>query len=250
MNIAENKIIISAEKYFHENKRILVILAHPDDPEFFCGATLAQWALDGNEIAYCLMTKGDKGTNEQNHSNHQLPCLRIAEQRKAAAVIGVKDITFLNNPDGYLQPTLDVRKQIVRVIRQKKPNIVVSCDPTNYYMRDIYINHPDHRAAGQAVIDAVFPAAQNPDFFPELQVDEGLEPHHVEEVWLSLPKESNIIFDVTNTWTMKISALHQHKSQIGDPQQFNQRMLERRAEGSSIEDPRFEESFLRIILRK
>lgn len=250
MTAADAPAVNTVKEFFKDRQQILVILAHPDDPEFFCGATLAQWALDGHHIAYCLLTKGDKGTNEQFPDNQQLSCLRMDEQRNAASVIGVQDITFLNNPDGYLQPTLDLRKQIVRIIRQKRPDIVVSCDPTNYYMRDVYINHPDHRAAGQAVIDAVFPAAQNPDFFPELQDEEGLQPHHVQEVWLSLPKEPNVIFNVTDTWQIKLSALHEHKSQIGDVGKFDQRMLERRSEESTRQDPRFEESFLRIILRR
>lgn len=233
---------------FWETKQdILVILAHPDDPEFFCGATLAKWALEGHNISYCLLTKGDKGVNENFPAVNNIIELRMKEQREAADVLGVDEIIYLDYEDGYLTPSLEVRKEIVGVIRKKKPDVIVTCDPTNYYLRDSYINHPDHRAAGQVVIDAVFPAAQNFMFFPELINKRHLEPHHVKEVWISLPKESNIAFDVTDTWKTKMDALIKHKSQIGDVDQFNARMRSRHTDDSSEEFPRYEEVFRRIV---
>ena len=143
-----------------------------------------------------------------------------------------------------------MRRKITGEIRKNKPDIVVTCDPTNFFIHDTYINHPDHRAAGQVTIDAVFPAAQNPYFFPELMDDDGLCPHHVEEVWLSLPKDPNVIIDVTEFWDFKISALLEHKSQIGDQAAFIKRMTARRTDDSSEENPRYEESFRQIILRR
>ena len=229
-------------------QNILVILAHPDDPEFFCGGTIAKWAIEGHKISYCLLTKGDKGINDQFLLNDSLKIkeLRVKEENKAAKILGVNNVIFFNNPDGYLIPDLSLRRQVVMAIRKFKPDIVVSCDPTNYYMNDRTITHPDHRAAGQVVVDAVFPAAQNEAFFPDLMINGKLKPHKVNEVWLSLPTIANIVIDVTDTWTIKLNALHEHFSQIGDFNIFDKRMRERHTEDSTIENPRFEESFRRI----
>lgn len=233
--------------FWDSKQKILVALAHPDDPEFFCGGTLAIWSKEGHEIAYCLLTKGDKGINEKFRGSENIKQLRIDEQYQAAKTLGIRNITFLENEDGYLTPNLALRKEVTRVIRNEKPTIVVTCDPTNYYLRDSYINHPDHRAAGQVVIDAVFPAAQNELFFPELISDEGLNPHHVNEVWISLAKEPNVFIDVTNTWEIKVEALLNHRSQIGEKEKFLERMRSRRTDDSTDENPRYEESFRRIV---
>lgn len=233
------------------NKRILVILAHPDDPEFFCGATLARWTREGHEIQYCLITNGNKGSNDPTVTPESLAKLRKKEQEKAAAIIGVKRIHDLGYDDGTLVPNLEVRKDVIRVIRKVKPDIVVSCDPTNFFPNEGYINHPDHRAAGQIAIDAVFPAAGNGMFFPELITDEDLQPHSVDEVWLSLTGQPNITLDITNFFEIKLNALHEHKSQIGDPETFDIRMRKtRQTKDSTEESPRYEESFRRIIFRK
>jgi LmbE family N-acetylglucosaminyl deacetylase len=230
------------------SQKILVILAHPDDPEFFCGASIAQWVKEGHHVSYCLLTKGEKGVNQNFNPGNDIVKVRMHEQANAGKVLGVENIIYLDYEDGYLEPSMKLRKDIIRVIRSKKPSIIVSCDPTNYYMRDIYINHPDHRAAGQAVIDAVFPASQNPLFFPEL-LKENLLPHIINEVWLSLPKEPNIKLDVTEIWGKKISALLCHQSQIGENEKFLKRMAERKTEDSSMKNPRFEETFHRIVFR-
>ena len=152
-------------------RNILVILAHPDDPEFFCGGTLARWARAGHQIEYCLLTCGDKGYNDtttpEHMSSDELCAIRHREQREAASVIGVREVHFLDRPDGYLVADLDLRREIVRIIRRMKPDILVTCDPQTLFAA-YGINHPDHRAAGQAVLDAVFPAAGNAAYFPEL----------------------------------------------------------------------------------
>ena len=233
-------------------QKILVILAHPDDPEFFCGGTIAKWVSEGHELSYCLLTKGEKGVNEKFNLDdiNAIKNIRVLEQENAAAILGVKDIKIFDNPDGYLIPSLSIRRQVVREIRIIKPDIVVSCDPTNYYLRDTYINHPDHRAAGQIVVDSVFPATQNPAFFPDLMIMGRLHPHKVKEVWLSLPSKPNVKINVTKYWLKKIEALHEHHSQIGDPKEFDQRMLSRRTKDSSAKKPKFEELFHRIILQR
>jgi len=227
-------------------QNILVILAHPDDPEFFCGATLALWARAGHRITYQLLTCGDKGFNDSTSADmtpDALCTIRHEEQIAAANVIGVdaEAVHFMDSPDGYLLPDLSLRRDIVRVIRKFKPDILVTCDPQTLFA--IYgINHPDHRAAGQAVLDAVFPAAGSPVFFPELLI-EGHLPHMPREVWCSLTMQPNVVIDVTETWSIKLEALLQHKSQIGDIENFKERMNSRRAEESTDENPRYEEKF-------
>lgn len=228
------------------SKSILVILAHPDDPEFFLGGSIARWVKLGHRVSYCLFTRGDKGVNGQIVEPAALAQLREIEQREAAAVLGVQAVQFLDYEDGYLTPDLNSRREIVRVIRRQKPDIVVTCDPTNYFYRENRINHPDHRAAGQIVADAVFPACGNPLFFPEL-LGEGLAPHNVEELWFSLPIPANFRLDVTSTWDLKYQALLKHKSQIQDPESLNANLLSRHTSDSTEENPRFEEHFRRII---
>ena len=227
------------------HQKILVILAHPDDPEFFCGATLARWAQAGHDVRYFLLTCGDKG-GDPALSSLDLCRIRHEEQLKAAAIIGARSVSFLDLEDGYLLPTLELRKEIVRAIRQQRPDILVTCDPTNLYSRENHINHPDHRYAGQVVLDAVFPAAGNPHFFPDLLGKEGLEPHTPREVWISIPASPTVTLDVTETWETKILALKEHRSQIGDPLLLEQRMRDRKSQRSTPEKSYYDE-FFRVI---
>jgi LmbE family N-acetylglucosaminyl deacetylase len=229
-------------------QHILVVLAHTDDPEFFCGGTIARWIKAGHCVSYCLLTCGDKGTNNRELTPDELCTLRQNEQRAAAAVLGVKQVHFLDHPDGYLMPDLELRKEITRVIRQEQPDVLVTCDPTNLYVRETYLNHPDHRAAGQATLDAVFPAARDHLNFVELWRDENLEPHIVREVWISLPQEANVSLDVTEHWELKLRALREHMSQIGDPAQLEERLRSRHTPDSTPDKPRFEEHFKRLVL--
>ena len=228
-------------------QRILVILAHPDDPEFFCGATIARWTQAGHQVIYWLLTCGDKGTADRSISSEDLCCLRQQEQRAAAAVLGVHEVHFLGYPDGYLVADLALRKEITRIIRSIRPDVLVTCDPTTLYVGDNRLNHPDHRAAGQAALDAVYPPARDFLYFPELLQAEGLEPHNVREVWISGSQQPNIHLDVTNLWEIKIHALYEHKSQIGEPQKLAERMRSRLTPESTLENPRYEENFRRII---
>jgi LmbE family N-acetylglucosaminyl deacetylase len=226
-----------------EKQKILVILAHPDDPEFFCGATLARWAQAGHEIDYYLLTCGDKGRNDQNRQipGAELCALRHLEQRAAANLLGVNEVHFLDHEDGYLVPDLALRREVVRILRQFKPEIVMTCDPQNLFAH-YGLNHPDHRAAGQVVLDAIFPAAGNELFFPEL-LAEGWQPHSPKEVWASLTNQPNAVLDVTAQWETKIRALKEHKSQIGDPAKLEERMRSRHTADSTLENPRYEEKF-------
>jgi LmbE family N-acetylglucosaminyl deacetylase len=229
-------------------QRILVILAHPDDPEFFCGATITRWVRAGHHVIYCLLTCGDKGTKDLALGSNELCCIRQNEQRAAATVLGVEEVKFLNHPDGYLVPDINLRRDITRVIRIIRPDILVTCDPQTLFTSNAGLNHPDHRAAGQATLDAVFPSARDHLSFFELWKDEKLEPHVVREVWVCGTLQPDIILDVTETWETKIRALFEHKSQIGDPEKLAERMRNRRTIDSTPENPRYEEKFRRLIL--
>jgi LmbE family N-acetylglucosaminyl deacetylase len=229
-------------------QRILVILAHPDDPEFFCGGTIARWTQRGHHVSYYLLTCGDKGTKDFNITPDQLCSTRQAEQRAAAAVLGVHQVNFLSYPDGYLVPDLKLRRDVTRILRQEQPDIVVTCDPLTLYTREGRLNHPDHRAAGQAVLDAVFPAARDFLYFIDLWQDEKLGPHAVREVWVSLTLEPDVRLDVTEYWETKICALYEHCSQIPDRQALAERMRSRLAPGATMDAPRYEEGFRRLIM--
>ncbi|HWQ47173.1 MAG TPA: PIG-L deacetylase family protein, partial [Longilinea sp.] len=146
---------------WEKNQKILVILAHPDDPEFFCGATLARWIEAGHQVEYCVLTHGEKGGKSLDTSSSELAGLREIEQNEAARRLGVNAVHFLDFIDGELFNGLKERETVTRVIRKVKPDIVVSCDPQNYFPRENSINHPDHRAAGEIVLGAFFPASGN-----------------------------------------------------------------------------------------
>jgi LmbE family N-acetylglucosaminyl deacetylase len=196
-------------------KRVAVIMAHPDDPDFSCAGTCAKWAADGHHITYVLITNGDKGSDDRDIPSERLIEMREAEQRAAATILGVRDCVFMRQPDGMLVPNLELRRELVRVIRRIKPDIVICPDPTIWFVAREYVNHPDHRAAGQAVLEAVFPAARNHRMFPEL-LEEGLEPHRVDEIYVSGSRESDVFIDITPYIDLKIEALRAHVSQMSD----------------------------------
>jgi len=229
-------------------QKVLVVLAHPDDPEFFCGATITRWVKAGHQIIYCLLTCGDKGTKDLTLNSDELCSIRQGEQKKAAEILGVKDVRFLNYPDGYLVADIALRRDITRVIRSTQPDILVTCDPQTLFTTNGGLNHPDHRAAGQATLDAVFPSARDHLYFIELLSEEKLEPHVVREVWVCGTLQPDVCLDVSEYWETKILALYEHKSQIGDPTKLAERMRNRRTADSTPENPRYEERFRRLIL--
>ncbi|HEX2979915.1 MAG TPA: PIG-L deacetylase family protein, partial [Anaerolineaceae bacterium] len=216
-----------------EPKQILVILAHPDDPEFFCGASIARWTHAGHQVTYCLLTNGNKGAKNRTITPDELTAVRQKEQCAAAAVLGVRDVRFLNHEDGYLVPDLQIRREIVRVIREVKPSIVVTSDPTNYFPGDVRLNHPDHRAAGEAALSAVYPGAGNHLYFPDL-LEAGLDTVDVREVWVTLTHQPTVTIDVTEYWGLKLEALHRHESQIRDQRALDERILGRFTPDSSV----------------
>ena len=196
-------------------RRVAVFMAHPDDPDFSCAGTCARWAADGYHITYVIITNGDKGSDDRDLPGAQLAEIRDTEQRAAADILGVKDVVFMRQPDGMLVPNLELRREIVRMIRRLKPDILICQDPMTWFVGREYINHPDHRASGQVVLEALFPASRNHRMFPEL-LEEGLEPHRVEEVYVATSKESDTFIDITAFMDIKIQALRAHVSQMGD----------------------------------
>jgi LmbE family N-acetylglucosaminyl deacetylase len=249
-NIILKKVIDKFTELENWDKKqtILIVLAHPDDPEYFCGGTIAKLTNAGHKVFYCIVTCGDKGTKDRSISTKELCKNRQFEQQAAARVLGVKDVSFLGYPDGYLVPDIKLRHDITRVIRQIKPDILLTCDPKTLFIGSDRINHPDHRAAGQATIDAVFPAAQDHLYFPDLLENENLEPHRVKELWITGTLQPNLILDVTPHWETKINAIKEHKSQIEDVRAMMIKMRGRLADGASLDKPRYEEKFIRMIL--
>lgn len=233
---------------WESSQRVLAILAHPDDPEFFCGATIARWVQLGHSVHYCLLTRGDKGVRDAIMDPDELASIREGEQQCAANTLGVQSLTFLDYKDGCLVPSLETRKAVAREIRKLKPDIVVTCDPT-YIFGENSINHPDHRAVGQIVVDAIFPGVGNPLYFAELLDEEGLAPHSVKEVWLTVTGQPNIVIDVTEFWETKIQALHCHETQISDMSQLDERLRGRHTPDTTLEQPRYEERFRRFKFR-
>ncbi len=193
----------------------LAIMAHPDDIEFSCVGTLARWSRKGCRIGYVLCTSGEVGIAEPGMTTARAAEIRQAEARAAAAVIGVTDVVFLGEPDGLLEPTLRLRKMIVREIRRFRPEVVVVGDPTIVWSGEDYINHPDHRAAAQAALDATFPAAGQPNLFEDLEA-EGLRAFKPRKVYATSWGNGDTFVNIEETMDLKIQALLAHKSQVKD----------------------------------
>ncbi len=226
--------------------RVMGIFAHPDDPEFFCGGSFARWAAEGAEITFVLATSGDKGSADPEMTSERLAAIREVEERNAATALGVKDVIFLRYPDGELEPSLDLRRDLVRQIRLFQPQIVVTTDPTVFWSGDHSLNHPDHRAIGEAVCDAVYPTARDRLNFIQLERDEKLDPHKVKQLFISGTQSPNVKIDVSNYVETKITALREHKSQIADMEAMAERMRNNFDPESVAAYPHFAERF-RVI---
>ncbi len=222
----------------------MVVVAHPDDAEFMVAGTVAKWTRSGATVTYVVVTKGDKGSDDPAMTPSHLARVREAEQRAAGAILGVKHFEFMGFEDGYLQHTLELRREITRIIRTHRPEVVFCFDPTNRLFSDTYVNHPDHLASGDATIDAVFPSARDRLTFPELLAD-GLEPHKVAQLWLGAPGQANTWVDITKTLDLKLQALGAHPSQLGPD--IGDFVTEMARSAASEQDFEFGESFRRII---
>jgi LmbE family N-acetylglucosaminyl deacetylase len=194
------------------------IHAHPDDQEFTVAGTLAKWARAGCEVVSVVITSGDSGSNDPLHDGAYKPTLaslREAEQLAANEVLGIKETVFLRYPDGELVPTIPLRKELARLIRQHQPEAVVTGDPEAWFYDNSYVNHPDHRAAAQAAVEAVFPSAGSRLMFTDI-LDAGYEPHNVKRLYIHGSEKPNTWVDVAETIHTKIEALRKHASQLGD----------------------------------
>jgi LmbE family N-acetylglucosaminyl deacetylase len=227
-----------------EIKRILVVMAHPDDCDFGAGGTIAQWTAKGIQVSYCIITNGDQGGEESGIPLEEMPKVRQKEQRDAGRALGVTDIQFLNYRDGWLTPTIELRKEIVREIRRAKPDRMVIQSPERNWDR-IGASHPDHLAAGETAIQAVYPDARNPFAFTDLRA-EGFEPWRVREVWVTGSPNPNHFVDITDTFAKKMAALHSHVSQTAHNKELENMVRgwgERNAESQGLPTGRIAEIF-------
>jgi LmbE family N-acetylglucosaminyl deacetylase len=204
-----------------EIQRVLVIAAHPDDVDFGSAGTVARWTGAGIGVTYCIVTDGDAGGYDESVPRAEIAPMRRKEQTAAAACVGVHDLRFLGYPDGRVEPTLALRKDLARVIRQARPDRVLCPTPERNYAR-MPPSHPDHRAVGSAALDAVYPDARNPFAFPELRTEEGLEAWTVREVWMGGGPAANHYVDITETFDRKVAALRAHESQTGHMDQLEE----------------------------
>jgi LmbE family N-acetylglucosaminyl deacetylase len=199
-------------------RKVMSIHAHPDDQEFSVAGTLAKWARAGCEIISVVITSGDAGSNDPAHDASYKPTLaqvREAEQTAANDMIGIKETVFMRYPDGELEPTVALRKEVTKLVRRYKPDVVVTGDPQAVFYGNGYINHPDHRAAAQVATYAVFPSSGSRLLFADL-LAEGFEPHNVKRLYLHGPEKPDTWIDIADTIDTKIAALKKHVSQLGD----------------------------------
>ncbi len=227
-----------------EIKRVLVVMAHPDDCDFGAGGTIAQWTSQGIEVSYCIITNGDQGGEESGIPVEEMAKVRQQEQRDAGKALGVTQITYLNYRDGWLLPSIELRKEIVKAIRIAKPDRMVVQSPERNWER-IYSSHPDHLAAGETAIQAVYPDSRNPFAFPELKAA-GLEPWRVREVWITGSPTPNHFVDITDTFSKKMAALHAHVSQTAHNKELENMVRswgERNAEANGLPQGRVAEIF-------
>jgi LmbE family N-acetylglucosaminyl deacetylase len=228
--------------------RVLAVAAHPDDLDFGAAGTVAGWTAAGVQVTYLLCTRGDQGGFDDT-PREAMPALREAEQRAAAKAVGVTDVRFLDGfRDGWLEPDHALQREIVRVIRQVRPDRMLIPSPERNWDR-IGASHPDHLAAGEAAIRAVYPAARNPFSYPELLADEGLEPWTVREVWLMADPSAAHPVDITDVFDRKLEALRAHRSQtshMDDLEGLLRSWGTRTAQGAGLPDGRLAELF-RVI---
>jgi LmbE family N-acetylglucosaminyl deacetylase len=226
------------------------IHAHPDDQEFTVGGTLAKWARAGCEIVTVCLTSGGAGSNKYTPpemTREALVAIREEEQRDACRILGVKETIYLGYEDGMLEPSIPLRRELTRLIRRHRPDAVLTGDPTVRYYGTTYMNHPDHRAAADVALDAVFPSAGTRLIFPEL-LAEGLEPHEVRQVYIHGAERPDTYVDIAETLDVKVAALRAHKSQMGewDPSEM---ITQWAAEQGRRRKLKAAESYRRMILQ-
>lgn len=228
--------------------RVLVVSAHPDDPDFGAGGSIARLAGNGSDVVYVIVTDGSQGGEDPTQKDAELIAIRQREQRAAAKVLGVKKVEFLGYKDGHLSPDLKLRRDIVRMIRKHRPELVITHIPGRVLDAPMGGSHPDHLAVGEATLAAVYPDSRNPRAFRSL-LKEGLKPHEVKEVWIPFWTSGDYLVDITPTLDMKIQALRKHKSQVAKPGRewdFEKFMRKRHRDVGKRGGYQYAESFKRI----
>jgi LmbE family N-acetylglucosaminyl deacetylase len=229
----------------------MVVVAHADDAEFGCSGTVAKLCAEGWEMVYVMCTDGSKGSSDREVTEAELAATRREEQVNAGKVLGLKDVVFLDYPDSYLQPTLDLRKDIAREIRRHKPDIVICQYPMRNLDGGFGVGHPDHLAAGEAALSAVFPTARDHMTFPDL-LEDGFEPHKVAEVWIMGHPEPDVYIDITESLDTAIDAIAAHVSQVDgrSSDDMRPRMEEWRRRTGIGKGMQFAEAFKKINFRR
>ncbi len=234
-----------------EVERILVVTAHPDDLDFGAGGTIAQWTAKGITVSYCICTNGDQGGVDPSISRDEMKRIRRQEQTNAGKVFGVTDIHFLDYRDGWLVPTIELRKDIVRVIRKVRPQRMLIQSPERNWNR-LGASHPDHLAAGEAAIQAIYPDSGNRFAFEDLLHDEHLEPWEIKEAWVMMAEGNDHHVDITDTFALKMQALAAHASQTSHMAGFEERIREwgtRNGSSVGLTDGRLAETFKIVSLQ-
>ncbi len=235
----------TAQHEEQQPKRALVVMAHPDDAEFLCAGTVAKLCAEGWQVWYCLATSGDKGTKDPEMTRERLAGIREQEQRDACRILGVQDVIFLRHPDGFVENSHEFRGEIVRVLRELKPDTVITWDG---FRRGF--NHNDHRNVGIATYDAVYPASRDPLYYPE-QIEEGLDWHRVGELLLAGSDEPDYFVDISDHFDTKIEALLAHTSQVArdmEKDKWVEQMRQRSTEGAEHTGIAYAEAFRRVTL--
>ena len=225
-------------------ERVTVITAHPDDSEFGAGGTIAKLVKDGCEITYVIATNGNKGSGDRTMTPERLATIRDEEQRHAARTLGVAHVEILGYPDGELEDTRDLRRDITRAIRRWRPDLVVTMNPHRTY--NLYASHRDHRTIAGVVLDCVYPLARDHMSFPELMPE--FEPHKVREVHLMQWENPHIVVDITDVMDLKLKAIACHVSQVGDFTGVEERVRQRSAEIGKDKGYAYAEGFDRIVM--
>jgi LmbE family N-acetylglucosaminyl deacetylase len=226
------------------NERVMVITAHPDDSEFGAGGTVAKFVKEGREVAYCIVTNGNKGSSDRTMTPERLAVIRAEEQRNAARVLGVDRVIFLGYPDGEVEDTRDLRRDVSREIRRARPDLVVCQNPTRTY--NLGASHRDHRTVGGVVLDCVYPLARDHLAFPELMPE--FEPHKVREVYVMQWHQPHIVNDISEVMDLKIKALACHASQFADFSAVEARVRQRSKELGASHGYGYAEAFDRIVI--
>ena len=241
---------MTEESQEEQFSRGMVVVAHADDAEFGCSGTVAKLCAEGWEIVYVMCTDGSKGSSDREITQKELVHARRQEQINAGKVLGLKDVVFLDYEDSLLEPTLDLRRDIAREIRRYRPDVLITMYPLRTLDGGWGVGHPDHLAAGEAALAAVFPTARDHMTFPEL-LEAGLEPHKVAEVWLMGHPEPDLWQDVTEHMDTSLGALMEHKSQMDGrtPEWMAERMREWRKSRAEGQDMEYAEAYKRITFR-